>query len=76
MTFFQWVSPLLDYYRFDREIFTDYIRPNKRGTFSVRNAPAAQARFGVSARYLYKVRSRLEALARLYEALVETGVIQ
>lgn len=46
MTFFQWVIPLLDYYKYEAKIFTDYIRPNKRGTFSVRNAPSAQARFG------------------------------
>lgn len=75
MSFFEWVSPLLDFYRFEAEIFTDYIRPNKHGTFSVRNAPEAQARLKVSARYLYKVRSRVECLARLYEALVENGVI-
>jgi hypothetical protein len=75
MTFSQWVSPLLDYYRFERDIFTEYIRPNKRGTFSVRNAPEAQARFGVSARYLYKIRDRAEALATLYEVLVQSGVI-
>jgi hypothetical protein len=76
MTFFQWVSPLLDFYKFEREIFRDHIKPNKRGTFSVRNAPGAQERFGVSSRYLYKVRARLEALARLYEVLVESGVIE
>jgi hypothetical protein len=76
MSYYQWVNPLLDFYRFEREIFTDYIRPNKHGTFSVRNAPEAQARLGVSARYLYKVRDRLEALAKIYEVLVETGVIE
>ncbi len=75
MTFSQWLTPLLDYYKHEAIIFTDYIRPNKRGTFSVRNAPDAQARLGVSSRYLYKVRSRLECLARLYEMLVQNGVI-
>jgi hypothetical protein len=44
MNFNEWISPLLDYYKHEREIFTDYIRPNKHGTFSVRNAPEAQAR--------------------------------
>lgn len=76
MNFNGWISPLLDYYKFEREIFTDYIYPNKRGTFSVRNAPGAQSRFGVSARYLYKLRARLEALAVIYEVLVENGVIE
>jgi hypothetical protein len=76
MTFNNWIRPLLDYYKHEREIFTTYIRPNKHGTFSVRNAPEAQARLGVSARYLYKVRDRLESLARLYEALVENGVVE
>jgi hypothetical protein len=75
-TFQQWIHPLLDYYKYEAIIFTDYIRPNKHGTFSVRNAPAAQARLGVSARYLYKVRGRMESLARLYEALVENGVVE
>jgi hypothetical protein len=76
MTFNIWIRPLLDYYRDEAIIFTDYIRPNKHGTFSVRNAPDAQARLKVSARYLYKVRGRLETLARIYEALVENGVIE
>jgi hypothetical protein len=76
MTFSQWLTPLLDYYKDEVILFTDYIRPNRHGTFSVRNAPEAQARLGVSARYLYKVRDRLETLARIYEALVENGVIQ
>src|SRR5579859_5590158 len=35
MSFSQWVSLLLDYYPHERIIFTDYIRPNKRGTFRV-----------------------------------------
>ena len=70
----KWVHPLLDYYKYEREIFTDFIRPNKHGTFSVRNAPEAQARLGVSTRYLYKVRNRLESLAEIYDALVESGV--
>jgi hypothetical protein len=70
------MTPLLDYYKDEAIIFTYYIRPNKHGTFSVRNAPGAQERLGVSARYLYKVRDRLESLARLYEALVENGVIE
>jgi len=74
-TFQDWLTPLLDFYKFEPEIFTDHIRPNKRGTFSVRNAPEAQARFGVSARYLYKVRARIEALATLFEVLVESGII-
>jgi hypothetical protein len=74
--FNRWISPLLDFHKFERTIYRDYIRPNKHGTFSVRNAPAAQARLGVSSRYLYKVRDRLESLARLYEALVENGVIE
>jgi len=74
--FYQWVTLLFDYYKYEREIFTDYIRPNKHGTFSVRNAAEAQAKFGVSARYLYKIRDRLESLARLYEALVENGVVE
>ncbi|HXP53194.1 MAG TPA: hypothetical protein VN922_24840 [Bacteroidia bacterium] len=76
MTFQIWITPLLDYYKDEAIIFTDYIRPNRHGTFSVRNAPEAQARLGVSARYLYKVRDRLEALAKIYEVLVETGVIE
>ncbi len=75
MQFNNWIRPLLDYYKHEAIVFTDYIRPNKHGTFSVRNAPKAQERLGVSARYLYKVRNRIETLARLYEALVETGVI-
>ena len=76
MLFTQWITPLLDYYKYEREIFTDYIRPNRHGTFSVRNAPKAQARYAVSARYLYKIRDRAEALAVIYEVLVETGVIE
>ena len=56
MTFNTWIRPLLDYYKYEAIIFTDYIRPNKHGTFSVRNAPEAQAGLGASARYLYKVR--------------------
>jgi hypothetical protein len=74
-SFRQWIAPLLDYYKHEAIIFNDYIRPNKHGTFSVRNAPQAQARFGVSARYLCKIRDRAEALATLYEALVQSGVI-
>jgi hypothetical protein len=70
-----WLSPLLDHFPHEAVIYREYIRPNKHGTFSVRNAPKAQARLKVSARYLYKVRGRLESLARLYEALVENGVI-
>jgi hypothetical protein len=76
MTFQNCISPLLDYYKDEAIIFTDYIRPNKHGTFSVRNAPEAQARLGISARYLYRVRRRLETLARIYEALVESGVVE
>jgi len=75
MTFQTWIFPLLDHFPHERIIYQDYIRPNRHGTFSVRNAPTAQVRLGVSARYLYKVRDRLESLARLYEALVENGVI-
>ena len=75
MTFNTWIQPLLDYYKDESIIFTDYIRPNKRGTFSVRNAPEAQARLGVSARYLYNIRNRIEAVAVLYEALVQSGII-
>jgi hypothetical protein len=71
-----WLSPLLDFFPHEVLIYRDYIRPNRHGTFSVRNAPEAQARLGVSARYLYKVRDRLEALAKIYEVLVETGVIE
>jgi len=74
--FDKWLSPLLDFYPYEALIYRDYIKPNRHGTFSVRNAPEAQARLGVSARYLYKVRDRLESLARLYEALVENGVIR
>jgi hypothetical protein len=73
MNFNEWISPLLDYYKHEAIIFIDYLRPNKRGTFSV-TRQKAQERIGVSVRYLYKVRSRAERLARLYEALVETGV--
>jgi hypothetical protein len=62
MDFRNWARPLLNYYKDEREIFTTYIRPNKHGTFSVRNAQKAQARFGVSARYLYKVRGGQRAL--------------
>jgi hypothetical protein len=76
MTFQAWIFPLLDHFPYERTIYQDYIRPNKHGTFSVRNAPEAQAKLRVSARYLYKVRDRLESLARLYEALVENGVIE
>jgi hypothetical protein len=76
MTHQEWVRPLLDYYPHERIIFTAYIRPNKRGTFSVTRQKEAQERLGVSVRYLYKVRNRAEKLARLYEALVETGVIE
>jgi hypothetical protein len=76
MTFQTYILPLLDHFPHERTIYQDYIRPNKHGTFSVRNAPEAQARLKVSARYLYKVRGRLESLARLYEALVENGVIE
>lgn len=75
MTFNTWSAPLLDYYKYEREIFTDYIRPNKHGTFSVYDQREATERLGVSVRYLYKVRDRLEALAKIYEVLVETGVI-
>jgi hypothetical protein len=76
MTFQIWIAPPLDYYKYEREIFTDYIRPNKHGTFSVRNAPFAQRRLGVSARYRQKIRARLETLAIVCEALVESGVIE
>jgi hypothetical protein len=76
MTFQTYIEPLLDFFPHEALIYRDYIKPNKRGTFSVRNAPEAQARLGVSARYLYKVRDRLEALAKIYEVLVETGVIE
>jgi hypothetical protein len=49
MMFFQWVSPLLDYYPHERIIFTDYIRPNKRGTFSVTRQKGGPGAFrGVS----------------------------
>ena len=76
MTFIRWVEPLLDFYPHERIIFTEFIRPNKRGTFSVTRQKEAQERLRVSVRYLYKVRNRAEKLARLYEALVETGVIE
>lgn len=60
--YYGWITPLLDYYKYEAIIFTDYIRPNKHGTFSVRNAPAAQARLGVLAGYLYKVGTDWRAL--------------
>jgi len=44
--------------------------PTNTGTFSIRNAPEAQAKLRVSARYLYKIRYRIELLAGLYEVLV------
>ena len=70
ITFQQWITPLLDFYEYEPEIFTQCIRPNKHGTLSVRNAPEVQERLQVSAGYLYKIRVRLEALAILYEVLV------
>jgi hypothetical protein len=75
MTFQTYIEPLLRLlYPHEALIYRDYIKPNKRGTFSMRNAPEAWAKLGVSARYLYKMWGRLEALAKIYEVLVETGV--
>lgn len=34
MTFQNWVTPLLDYYKFEAIILTDYIRPNRHGIFA------------------------------------------
>ena len=76
MTFNTWILPLLDFYVHEHTIYFDYMRPNRRGTFSVTRQRDAQARLNVSVRYLYKVRNRIEALARIYEALVESGVIE
>lgn len=75
MTFHTYILPLLDFYPHEALIYRDYIRPNKHGTFSVYDQREATERLGVSVRYLYKVRDRLEALAKIYEVLVETGVI-
>jgi len=76
MTFQTYILPLLDHFPHERTIYQDYIRSNRHGTFSVYEQKEATKRLGCSVRYLYKVRDRLESLARLYEALVENGVIE
>ena len=74
MTFSQWVSPLLDFYIFEREIFTAHIAIAGDGRFELRDIEGARAK-GIGWRHLYRVRDRLNKLAIIYEALVDTGVI-
>jgi hypothetical protein len=69
----QWIHPLLDYCKYEPLISLTTL--GLTATHFQREE-RAQARLGVSSRYLYKVRDRIESLARLYEALVENGVIE
>ena len=73
--FQQWIQPLLDYYKDEPEVFSQHIGRAPDGRFELRDIEGARAK-GIGWRHLYRVRNRLNKLAIIYEALVDTRVIE
>lgn len=76
MTFHEWINPLLDYYKHEPIVFTDYIRANKRGTFSVRSARRHSSDWASQPGICIKPATTLSAWRDWLEALVESGVME
>jgi len=75
MTFQNWVSPLLDYYKGDAEVFAHHIAQAPDGRFQLKDIAGALAK-GIGWRHLYRVRNRLNTLAWIFEYEVEDRIIE